>query len=143
MKKAGFIGRSGWCGRRHPHGHALGDAVRRIQDHPIGGVQSGEHFHAVAKIAAELDGAQVEPCYPAPTTAACMPWARKIRALSESVSTLARGVFIEAHLGIAAGENIAVRVGHLQFHLEGARSRVHRAGRPGDRGLQIPGPAIS
>ena len=67
-----------------------------------------------------------------------MPWARKISALSESVSTLRIGGFVETHLRVAAGENFAARIGHLQFHLQRARDGVHRAGGARDGGLKNP-----
>ena len=42
------------------------------------------------------------------------------------------GGFSETHLCIAAGKNFAMRIGHLQFHLQCARTRIHRARRARD-----------
>jgi hypothetical protein len=50
------------------------------------------------------------------------PCARKISVLSDSVSPWRGGGFGETHLRVAAGENFAARIVHLQFHLQRART---------------------
>ena len=95
------------------------------------------NFNGIAKIAAEFDGSQLHL-----VVAADHGDLHSLRAENQRVvrkrQHMRIGGFGETHLRVAAGKNFAARIGHLQFHLQRARSRINRAGGARDLGLENP-----